>query len=201
METLEDYKESIREWVKMGFYSLDDILFKMSGLDIDETELRNFAEEVYNGHRLRPSQHLLSLRKIFDTLSEEGYITLHKAGYTSSDAYDTIDMVIDEISFKPYGYLLYNEQDLQRCFSNGELTLSFGAFRDTDKTQSSGKDKGETGAYFKSLLENEGFSIDWDGNPQTKIAIENFEWANSYNNEENWSYTRTVDFLNEKGNE
>jgi hypothetical protein len=199
MEKLEDYKEGIDKKIKSGFFGSNDIIISYSEIGLDRNEVEKYVTETAKQHAsvTRVSDHLLSLKKIFDELSAEGYITLHKAGYTSSDAYEVIDDVMAETKFKPYGYLLYNEQDLNWCLDSGELTLSFGAFRDTEQTQSSGMNKAETGAYFKSKLEAEGFTVDWDGSPDTKIMILGFDFKNYFDGED-WYYTRTLAILNRK---
>jgi len=199
MEALEDYKEDIVKKVKSGFFAPDDILFSYAEIGLDRDELKSFLKETVRTHEstTQHSANLISLQKLFDALSEEGYITLHKAGYTGSDAYEMIDVVLDETQFKPYGYILYNEQDLNHCLDGGDLTLSFGAFRDTEQTQSGGKNKAETGAYFKSRLEESGFTVDWDGSPDKKITVTGFDFQNVFDGTD-WSYTRTLDILNRK---
>ncbi|MEL1244254.1 hypothetical protein AAEO56_08290 [Flavobacterium sp. DGU11] len=199
MEKLEDYKEDIDKKIKSGFFGSNDIISSYSEIGLDRGELEKYVKETAKQHAatVQVSANLLSLKKVFDELSAEGYITLHKAGYTSSDAYDMIDDVLAETNFKPYGYILYNEQDLNRCLDDGELTLSFGAFRDTEQTQSNGKNKVETGAYFKSKLEAEGFIVDWDGSPDRKITILDFDFKNYFDGED-WYYTRSLGILNKK---
>ncbi|WP_146185942.1 DUF6891 domain-containing protein [Flavobacterium album] len=199
MEKLEDYKEDIDKKIKSGFFGSNDIISSYSEIGLDREELEGYVKQTAQQHAAaaQVSANLLSLQKVFDELSAEGYITLHKAGFTSSDAYEVIDEVLAETNFKPYGYILYNEQDLNRCLDDGELTLSFGAFRDTEQTQSNGKNKAETGAYFQSKLEEAGFVVDWDGSPDRKITLLGFDFKNYFDGTD-WYYTRSLAILNKK---
>jgi hypothetical protein len=199
MEALDNYKDDIEKMVKSGFYNKEAIVFAMEETGLDTDELKKYIDSVFAGDLafVQTSGDVAALQQLFDELCREGYIALHKAGYSSSDAYEMIDLVLENAAFKPYGYLLYNEQDLFRCLDNGELTLSFGAFRDTEKTRSSGKDKQATGYYFKSMLEEKGFTVEWSGNITEKLLLKDFDYSKRYEGEDN-SYSRCVAILNEK---
>lgn len=198
MESLEDYKQEIENMIRSGFYGPQDIQYRMEGIGLDQQELNIFVNDTFARHQAQgdTSEDFQKLASLFDELSKEGYIALHNAGYTTSDAYGMIDDVLAESDFKPYGYLLYHEQDMNRCIESGELTMSFGAFRDTEQTQSSGKNKQETGVYFKEKLEALGLKVQWDGSPDQKLSLVSFNFHKRYNEEENWSYTRCLNLLN-----
>ncbi|MCP4521623.1 MAG: hypothetical protein GY827_08030 [Cytophagales bacterium] len=193
MENLEDYKTRINQWIQSGFFSVQDMLWKLEGLGLDEQETKSFIQTSFTtfNEKAQTSNDVKQLIAVFDELASEGYITLHKAGYTASDAYDTIDEVLDCTSFKPFGYLLYNEQDVAHTIEYQELTLSFGAFVDSDQTQSSGMSKTEAGAFFKAKLEEKGLTVEWSGNPDKKITLTNFDFTKKYDQEE-WSYERCI---------
>lgn len=109
-------------------------------------------------------------------LREERVITIENAGYTSQDGMAAIDEVIAGIPYKLVGYVYYHEQDVGRCLAAGTLTLAFGAFRDTDVTASSGRNKAAMGAHVAELLRGAGLTVEWNGDPTKKLALTGFLW-------------------------
>lgn len=196
MEKLDDYKDDISYAIKGGFFDVEDIVQSFLELGLPESETTMYIRKMFKEHNIRSktSTDVLKLQRFFDEISKEGYLALHKAGFTSSDVFDTIDIALEETNYKPCGYLAYHEQDLNRVIETGTFTLAFGAFRDTEQTSSNGMSKQETGYEFKERLESLGFTVDWDGSPDRKIEILDFNYVKAYD-EEDWSYFRCVELF------
>lgn len=200
MQPLDDYyKEEIAFMVKSGFFSAEQVFESISELDIEPQQLKLFVNNCFSTHleRTQTSKDVVLLQQLFDELAGEGYVALHNAGLTNSDAHDIIDEVLEQSSFKPYGYIYYHEQDLYRCIETGEFALSFGSFANRELTQNNGMTKAQVGGYFKARLEAKGFVVNWDGSPDQKLTLQNFAFENVYDGQD-WTYTRCLKFLNNK---
>ena len=200
MEQLDEYyQDEIMSLIKSGCYSAADIVESMADLDIEPEQLSLFVQTRFTTHTAssQKSKDVVLLQQLFDELCAEGYIALNNAGFTNADAYDLIDEVLSNSKFKPYGYLFYHQQDLFRCIDTGELTISFGAFANTDLTQSNGMTKAQAGSYFKSNLEAKCFAVSWNEDPTQKLNLKNFVFENVYDGQD-WSYERCLKILNSK---
>lgn len=178
--------EFITERVALGFWTRDQVeqVALEAAVDRghpDPTVVRERVGAAWSARWVeaerwpRPRQ-VERLAAVFEQLRDERVMTIDNAGYTSSDGMDAIDQVIEQVPYKLVGYVYYHEQDVARCLASSTLTLAFGAFRDTAVTASSGKTKAEMGAHVAELLRAAGFTVDWNGEPSTKLALTGFTW-------------------------
>ncbi|BDD05486.1 DUF6891 domain-containing protein [Aureibacter tunicatorum] len=195
---MEDFLKYIKDFnalIRSGLFSLEDLLNKLEDLDFASTE-KDIIRENYTSHNRqnKTSNDFIGLSEVFDQVSREGYIALHSAGYTSSDIFDTIDQVLEESNIKPFGYIAYHEQDLLRAVELNQLTLSFGAFKNSEMTRSNGRSKVETSLYFKGLLEEKGLKVEWNGDPGQKLYVTNFNFTKTFDDLD-WTYKRSLTIL------
>jgi hypothetical protein len=166
----------------MGFWSASEIVAQaMERGDGDNATITNAVDDEWRKRQaevaLLPSPGCYQrLANLFDELNNERLISLHCAGYTNGDGMSAIDEVIAQVPYKLVGYIYYHQQDLERCIDSQQLTLSYGAFRETEQTASSGRTKTEMGAYLSDKLRAAGFEVQWDGLPTTKLTLVNFTW-------------------------
>lgn len=200
-ETIEDYKEEVQLMIQSGLYSLEDIFFQMESVDITDQKSIEALTSRFNHHNTHKtnSVDVTKLYNLFDELSREGFITLHNAGYTSSDFFEDLDQAIYSVKKKPFGYIGYNEQDLDRAIHMSTLTLSFGAFINSEETQSNGMNKTEIGEYFKTKLEEKGLTVEWNGKGDSKLFLVNFNYTKVFD-QEDWSMNRTIQLINQSSN-
>lgn len=173
----------IEERVAMGFWTVEQVVnYVLSGDDaIDRPELvaqvaaAMAQRAAVVGAWPRP-RNVERLAAVFARLRDERVMTIDNAGYTSQDGMDAIDEVIRDVPYKLVGYVYFHEQDVGRCLASETLTVSFGAFRETEVTASSGRSKAEMGAHVAELLRGAGFTVDWNGEPGTKLALTGFRW-------------------------
>jgi len=199
-ETLLNY---IRDLIKTGFYSEEAIMDKIPHFEkkkINISELKLFIHNEYQQHNFKISQlekntDFQRLSKFFDSLCKERVIALHKAGYRNEDAFEQIDLVLEKLNKKPFGYVFYIERELFHALESNILYLSFGSFVESEKTASNGKSKLEMGYYFVNRLKSEGFEVNWNEDEFSKIAINPFYWNKKYDGED-WSMNRSVNIIN-----
>jgi len=68
------------------------------------------------------------------------------------------------------GYCFYHGQDLERAVNGEGLFLAFG---DLDAIAEQKKAVGEQ---IKACLERHGFEVEWNGDPERRMAIVKLEW-------------------------
>ena len=71
-------------------------------------------------------------------------------------------------SFK--GYVFYHEQDTEGILEKGMLFLAFGAVTDEKNAQV------EVGQCIVTVLEEAGFTVEWNGTTGTRIKIKGLDW-------------------------
>lgn len=178
-----DAKDLIEERVAMGFWSRDEVLRQVDDLgdDVDAATIERLFDEALGARHAaaaswsRPRD-VERLSSVFEALRAERVIAIENAGWTSQDGMDAIDEVIAAVPDKLVGYVFFHEQDVGRCLASGTLTIAFGAFRETEVTASSGRNKAAMGAYVADQLRRAGFAVEWNGDPGTKLSIVDFIW-------------------------
>lgn len=116
----------------------------------------------------------------FKNLEKRGVTAMHYAGYIQDDGFADCNEVSAEKHARGervIGCCFYTEQDLGHILHGDSdlLYLSFGNHFDSPTAR-------EVGRVIKEELEKAGFSVKWEGDPDTKIAIENMKWDKHYNN-------------------
>ncbi|MDB6079933.1 MAG: hypothetical protein JWO82_3680 [Akkermansiaceae bacterium] len=110
----------------------------------------------------------------FARLEELGIISLHNAGYTSSDGYEDFKEARDNRHdpSKVRGYCYYHGQDLSRAVSGGGLYLAFGP-ADPKHEESEGP---AIGSIVTQVMEEQGLQVDWNGSFEKRIHLPKFDW-------------------------
>jgi hypothetical protein len=171
--------DAIRTWVWSGFYSpsrvnemIDDILED----DADEALLRaavhpEFVKKAAAEATWPRTTDCDRLDEAFEELNSRGIIALHNAGYTMSDGISDVAEVLHKRGHKNVqGYCFYHGQDLERAVAGAGLMLAFGDL-DNDKSK-----KTEIGRSVKTVLENIGFTVEWNGDPETRLSVPALDW-------------------------
>ena len=185
-----ELEEMIIDEIKAGFLSNDEIqeqcetyieenypdLEQISGEELSEIIEEYRMKLQYTGEE----KNFLQLDRAFHSMEEQGIVTLHCAGYTQSDGFDDCREIASERcenGDKVVGCCFYTMQDLEHILHEESklLHLSFGNCFDNPTAE-------EVGQMIAGELRHAGFSVQWDGTADRKIAIENFEWDKQFIN-------------------
>lgn len=111
------------------------------------------------------------LDRAFTILEAMGIIALHRAGYTQSDGVEDVEDIYDDDNNSDYsGHCFYTEQDQEHALDGSGLCIGFGH-------RSGSISKGvKVGKTLRTVLENEGFSVEWDGTIDSRLLIKEFRW-------------------------
>lgn len=185
------YDHILRQ-IYMGFSDPEDIkegvleMVEDEGFDITEAWINSHIEETFRklAEESRTWTHPTDTEKlavVFDELAtEHKIITLHKAGYTTSDGEsDVVDIEIRlrEKGISSEGYCFYHEQDLERVLApSGILGLAYQKVNNEDDEVTL-----KIGNIIAAKLRQHGFTVKWNNDVRKKIEIENFQWRKMYN--------------------
>ena len=176
----EDYAvETIRKWVKSGFYSptdvrdmLDDIL---SGGE-DPATLENAIDESFAAKRAEEADWPAMtdcdrLDRVFYKLHEQGICALDNAGYTMSDGFSDVSEAVAQAPAGHYhGFCFYHGQDVERAIDGGGLMIAFGDLNDDDTAGVA------VGRIIVGALHTEGLETRWPETMDTRIDVPNIDW-------------------------
>ena len=180
----DEAKGEIRECVRTGFYSQEEVVTQFCEEryepgELDEKEVKEMvAREIA---ALREEQQSWPtetdcdrLSQVLEALTKKGVISLENAGYTQSDGYDDVRDAYDEAEDKKAisGYCTYHGQDLERAMRGGGLYLAFGPI-DPQKEETEGP---RVGRIIVEELERRGFKVKWDGTFKERILISEIDW-------------------------
>lgn len=173
--------DSVKYYVKSGFYSDEMILNYMKGEleESSETELKQLILDVKKNYCHQQQGNFLRLDKVFRKLTGKKIITMHKAGDSMDEGFDFLNEIAQEMHKAgniPIGCCFYHEQDLIGLIEldKKKLYLAYGNYLDQPDAVAVGK-------MIVSTLKEEEFCIEWDGNKESRIAILNMKWDKIYN--------------------
>lgn len=178
-ETTKYILNAIKTWVWSGFYDSDEVHEMIDDIleaDADEPFLRSsvageFAEKAAVETSWPERTDCDRLDEAFKSLNASGIIALQNAGYTMSDGLSDVAEVLHERGRSDIkGYCFYHGQDLERGVAGDGLMIAFGDL-DDDRTK-----KSEIGEIVKQILEQSGFEVRWNGDPETRLNLPNFDW-------------------------
>ena len=169
----------IKTHVWSGFYSEADVYRMIEDVldeDADEALLR--AAVLPEFRRKRQAEAAWPamtdcdrLDDAFAELNGGGVIALHNTGMTMSDGRDEVGQALHERGRSGIkGYCFYHGQDLERAVNGSGLLIAFG---DLDAITEQKKAIGEQ---VKACLERHGFEVEWDGDPEERLAIPRLDW-------------------------
>lgn len=170
---------AIRSWVWSGFYSpsdVDEMIDDILEPDADEGLLRAAVQPEFDKKAAAEAgwpavTDCDRLDEAFAELNARGIIALHNTGYDMSDGIGDVSEVLHERGQKGVkGYCFYHGQDVERAVAGEGLMLAFGAL-DDDKAR-----KMEMGQMVKDILESFGFTVEWNGDAETRLSLPNLDW-------------------------
>jgi len=170
----------IKGWVWSGYYEPDEVQERIGEIleeDADEALLRaavapEFERKAQAEKSWPKETDCDRLDKVFQALNASGIVALHNAGYTYSDGIaDASEVIAQRGKNRVRGFCFYHGQDVERAVDGGGLWIAFGGLNDKDKAK-----KVEAGSAVKQALEAQGLAVVWDGDPETRLSIPNFDW-------------------------
>jgi hypothetical protein len=179
MGTNEYVLNAIKSWVWSGFYSPDEVDSMIDDIleeDADEAMLRKAVAPEFDKKAAAEASwpdttDCDRLDEAFENLNSRGIIALHNAGYTMSDGASDVSEVLHQRGRKGIrGYCFYHGQDVERAVEGAGPMIAFGDL-DDDKTR-----KVEIGRLVKQALQEAGFAVDWNGDPETRLSIPGINW-------------------------
>lgn len=170
---------AIKIQVWSGFNDYEDIQDLISDLlenGADERMLRDSVDiefkEKYKAEQSWPDiTDFDKLDQTFQTLSNDGILCLHNAGYTMSDGHEDADTALSKhANGQFFGYCFYHGQDVERAVIGEGLTLAY------DHIAGDVPDKIKVATKIQQELEQAGFVLEWDGTVEKRIRLTNFDW-------------------------
>lgn len=176
--------DAIKVQVWGGFNIYEDVQDLISDLledGADEKILRDSVdiefEKKYKAEQSWPdATDVDKLDKVFQTLSNEGILCLHNAGYTMSDGHEDAHAALSKhANGQFFGYCFYHGQDVERAVLGQGLMLAY------DHIDGDVADKIKVAEKIQQVLEQAEFTIEWDGTAEQRINLPNFDWKNRSN--------------------
>ncbi len=196
-ENQEFIYESIFSQVRMGFLSIDEIkeniieeiedngfeeeISEDWAFDLIDKEFKAVTKESKNWKKPTDTERLINA---FDELCSMNIIALHNAGFTTSDGeYEVVEVErsLRKKKVSSDGYCFYHSQDLSRAIVKENPSLYI-AFQKIDNEND--KVTVEVGKKVTEVLKRNGFTIEWNEKPTTKIFIPDFKWQKIYSESE-----------------
>jgi hypothetical protein len=111
------------------------------------------------------------LDRVFEALNARGVLALQNAGFTLSDGYTEVAEAladVDEGEF--FGCCFFHEQDVDRAMNGGGIDFAFSDLNEP------GERTREVGELVVTALREAGFSVEWTGDPETRVHVADFRW-------------------------
>jgi hypothetical protein len=201
--------EVINNYVKSGFYSLDDTIENVfeviEGYTYTDTWVKKTIKAVYKEHILESNNWTHptdpeKLKEVFDQLSQEKIMALHNFGWENSDIFPVVNATIEGIK-KESGFEVelvgccgYHWQDIEIVLNPQWKSLSIGFYSYEEDETNEKIEQLKIGNRILELLKKHNFDLEWNGTLDKKICIKNFEWLKYYKEEDDcWDeYTNAL---------
>lgn len=195
-EVQQEIEDALHFYVHSGFYSKDDIFKHACDLFEDICGYKNatcppeaYIKQMVDGFiaGAKPvatnTNNYSRLKNVFDTLNRERIIAIHFAGYTLDDGFDEVGTVfrfMKDNDIPRRGYCFYHQQDIERAMSESvkRLFLAFHSMNDDKQIAV------EVGERIVELLVENGFDVEWNHSPDSRIEINHFLWDKVYDGED-----------------
>lgn len=171
--------DAIKAWVWSGFYSpadvdemIDDILEGGEDEDFLRAAVKPEFENKAEQEKLWPAETDCNrLDAAFSALETYKVLALHNAGYSMSDGHqEAFEVMQDRGKNNFIGYCFYHGQDVEHALAGHGLMIAY------DSVTNDVTEMLKIGEMVVSVLQTAGFEVEWDGNPQKRINIPNFDW-------------------------
>ena len=175
---------AIRDLVRAGFEDRDRIieilcheLYKPGTLD--PVVVSKEVDRAINTHERSKDEWPETtdcdrLADAFISLSAQGVIAMHNAGFTKSDGLAEFRNFFENHPSPEdvVGFCYYHSQDVERALRGGGLYIGFGPRPDEDE-DTEGK---KVGRMVATDLATAGLVVEWDGSFDARILLPNFVW-------------------------
>ena len=165
---------------KSGFFDSEEILEiledEFMDEDIDFSQCSISLNEFSN-------ENFLKLENAFAQLANESIVAIHNCGYDMSEGVnDAFELYVHlrNNKFSAQGFCFYTFEDIEEAIYEGKLKITFGDFENNEEKAL------EIGKLVFKYLEEENFTIEWDGTINNQIEINPFKWDKSYKSEKEY---------------
>ena len=182
VDALAYYTEQLRVLVWSGFFNEDDFALYLDDLAYDEQAVPHIDALRQHGTKLMAEKREAEaawptrtdwdrLAEAFSALERDGVLALHNAEYTTSDAHgDAWDIIARSQEGTWRGFAYYHRQDVERVVDGMPLFFGFEAVAKDEAA------KREAGEVVAAALREAGFSVDWNGDPETRMSVADIDW-------------------------
>jgi hypothetical protein len=189
-EITEDIIVEVSILINSGFYNQNEILEIIEEQFIDEdislTDTKSiisdkFDEKIETEKSWEEITDFDKLKSCFDQLNKNNIIAIHNAGYTVDEGVHDSFEVFHHLQTKdisPKGFCFYHFQDIEYALESPLLNIAFGDFNNKKKKSL------EIGKIIANVLEDNGFSLNWNEDLNMPIEINPFIWKKRFDNEE-----------------
>ncbi|MDY0810005.1 DUF6891 domain-containing protein [Kitasatospora purpeofusca] len=184
-EVLRDAEERARELIRCGFQEPDEIAESLvevlddQGLTMEEAE--RIVAPLWRARLAEQASwpettDVDRLEAAFDALEELGIVAAMDFTCCASCGYTEIGGEAEEDS---RGFVFFHQQDTERAADGGGLMLRYGGFQvDGESTEAAVRRTAEVGRAVVAALTAAGLPAEWDGEPETAIAVAPITWLN-----------------------
>ncbi|MFE7192476.1 DUF6891 domain-containing protein [Kitasatospora sp. NPDC057541] len=184
-EVLRDAEERTRELIRCGFQEPDEIAESLvedladQGLTVEEAErivAPLWQERLREQAGWPETTDVDRLEAAFDALEELGIVAAMDFTCCANCGYAEIGGEAEEGS---RGFVFFHQQDTERAAGGGSLMLRYGGFQvDGESTEAAVRRTAEVGREVAAALAAAGLPVEWDGSPETAIAVTPISWLN-----------------------
>ena len=207
-EDQKNITEVINNYVKSGFYSLDDTIEEVfetiEGYTYTDDWVEKTIKATYKAHILESKSWTHptdpeKLKEVFDQLSREGIMALHNFGWENSDIFPVVNATLDDLKENGYevnliGCCGYHWQDVEIVLNPQWKSISIVFYSNEEDEIKEKIEQLKIGNRIFELLKEQNFDVEWDGTLEKKVSINNFEWLKCYKEEDDsWDeYTNAL---------
>ncbi|MFF7456241.1 DUF6891 domain-containing protein [Kitasatospora sp. NPDC008115] len=184
-EVLRDAEERALELIRCGFQEPDEIAESLvddlddQGLTVEEAErivAPLWRERLREQAAWPETTDVDRLEAAFDALEELGIVAAMDFTCCANCGYAEIGGEAEEDS---RGFVFFHQQDTERAADGGALMLRYGGFQvDGEPTEAAVRRTAEVGREVAAALTAAGLPVEWDGSPETAIAVTPITWLN-----------------------
>ncbi len=175
----------VRTVIWTGFetpFTINDWLIPLFACDDEEPALKRFAVREFNrkaeAERSWPQETDCDrLDFVFEELSADGIIALHKPGFINGYADCAVDFLREYVGAeKVKGHCYYVGEEVFHALDEGKLYLAFGCGSFNDPRDDDFDGAIALGHQIKTALEAKGFRVEWNGTLDCALVIPEIDW-------------------------